>query len=67
MEAQTSLSKQEQKHIDQKRAIATRTIQSPRLHNALEKINDRFDRNRARAHFLSGILSIEEIEKGELF
>lgn len=66
MEAQSSLSKKDRIALEIKREAARKNIKSNRLHNALQKIPNVFDRMRAKAHYLSGILSIEEIEKGEL-
>jgi hypothetical protein len=43
-----------------------KNIKSNRVQNALQRIPNLFDRMRAKTHYLSGILSIEELEKGEL-
>lgn len=66
MEAQSSLSKKDQRSLDKRRHAAMKNATSNRLHNALQRIVNYYDRQRAKTHYLSGILSIEEIEKGEL-
>ena len=66
MEVQSSLSKKDRIALEIKRDPALKNIKSNRVHNALQRIPNVFDRMRAKAHYLSGILSIEELEKGEL-